>query len=57
MGDIKSDNNSTPSLKGKSLFDYWANTNNAMFLMTWAVAEGKFNSKEYNIAKQKDLGK
>ena len=43
--------------KGKSLYDFWANTNNSMFLMTWAVAEGKFNTKEYNTAKQKDLGK
>jgi|SRR6056300_1037298 hypothetical protein len=26
--------------KGKNLFEYWANKNNPMFLLTWGIAEG-----------------
>ena len=29
--------------------------NNPMFLMTWAVAEGKFDIKKYTDAKRKDI--
>ena len=42
--------------KGKSLFDYWGVKENPMFLMTWAVAEGKFDIKKYNQAKKEDIG-
>jgi hypothetical protein len=42
--------------KGKSLFDYWGVKENPMFLMTWAVAEGKFDTKKYNEAKKADIG-
>ena len=41
--------------KGKSLFEYWANASNPLFLMTWAVAEGKFDSKEYNKRKMEGV--
>jgi len=39
--------------KGKSLFEYWATESNPLFLMTWAVAEGKFDTKEYLKGKEK----
>ena len=41
--------------KGKCLLDFWGNKNNPMFLMTWAVAEGKFDIKKYTDAKRKDI--
>jgi len=31
--------------RGKNLFEYWANPNNPLFLITWDTARG--NSKEY----------
>ena len=39
--------------KGKSLFEYWATESNPLFLLTWAVAEGKFDTKEYLKSKEK----
>lgn len=33
--------------KGQNLYSYWANQNNPMFLLTWGIAEGKFNPQEY----------
>jgi hypothetical protein len=41
--------------KGKSLFSFWGNDNNPMFLLTWGIASGEINSKEYHDAKYKDL--
>ena len=31
--------------RGKNLFEYWANENNPLFLLTWDIAEG--NGKDY----------
>ena len=33
------------TFRGKNLFEYWANSNNPLFLITWDTARG--NSKEY----------
>ncbi len=33
--------------KGQNLYSFWANENNPMFLLTWSIAEGKFNPQEY----------
>ena len=41
--------------KGKCLLDFWGVKENPMFLMTWAIAEGKFDSKKYKEARTKDL--
>lgn len=41
--------------KGKSLYNFWANENNPMFLLTWGIASGEVNAKEYHDAKYKDL--
>ncbi len=39
--------------KGQNLYSYWANGNNPMFLLTWGIAEGKFNPQDYaEIAKK-----
>ena len=43
--------------KGKSLFDYWGVKENPMFLLTWAVAEGKYDSKKYKEAREEAIGK
>jgi len=36
--------------RGKNMFDFWANDKNPLFLLTWAVANGK--GKEYIKAKE-----
>ena len=41
--------------KGKCLLDFWGVKKYPMFLMTWAVAEGKFDIKKYKEARTKDL--
>jgi len=41
--------------KGKSLYNFWANENNPMFLLTWGIASGEINAKEYHDAKYKDM--
>ena len=41
--------------KGKSLYTFWANDNNPMFLLTWGIASGKIKPTEYHDAKYKDL--
>lgn len=38
--------------RGKNLFEYWANPNNPMFLLTWDTVRG--NHKNYIEAKKKD---
>jgi len=38
--------------RGKNLYSYWSNSNNPMFLLTMAIAEGKH--KEYLKAKEQD---
>lgn len=38
--------------KGKNLFDYWANKNNPMFLLTWGIAEG--HGPDLEEAKKRD---
>ena len=40
---------------GQCLLDFWGVKENPMFLMTWAIAEGKFDSKKYKEARTKDL--
>jgi hypothetical protein len=41
--------------KGKSLYAYWANENNPMFLLTKAIAEGSVSPEDYNSAKQQTI--
>lgn len=41
--------------KGKSLFSYWANENNPLFLLTYGIAEGLVDSKQYNEAKRQTV--
>ena len=36
--------------RGKNLYEYWANSNNPMFLLTWDTARG--NGKEYIKARE-----
>ena len=39
--------------KGQNLYSFWANENNPMFLLTWGIASGEVNSKQYvNILKE-----
>lgn len=33
--------------KGKSLFNYWANENNPLFLLTYTISSGDMNNEEY----------
>jgi len=40
--------------KGSNLFEYWANENNPMFLLTQSIASGEADIVKYNEAKQKD---
>jgi len=37
-----------PVYKGSPLFDFWANPNNDVFLMTWAIAEGEISAEEFS---------
>lgn len=39
-----------PIFKGKSLFAYWANENNPMFLLTSGIADGWITPEDYNKA-------
>jgi hypothetical protein len=39
--------------RGKNLFEYWANENNPMFLLTWDTVRG--NHKDYIEAKNATL--
>jgi len=41
--------------KGKSLFSYWANENNPLFLLTYGIAEGLVDSQKYNEAKRQTI--
>lgn len=41
--------------KGNSLYAFWANENNPMFLLTKAIAEGSVSSEDYNSAKQQTI--
>ena len=41
--------------KGSNLFEYWANENNPMFMLTQAIASGDADPVKYNEAKQKDI--
>lgn len=36
--------------KGNNLYEYWANSNNPMFLLNWAISSDSFNVDEYNAA-------
>ncbi len=41
--------------KGKNLYYYWANTNNPIFIITWAIESGEFNPEEFALAMKKDI--
>jgi len=41
--------------KGKNMYSYWANENNALFLLTYGIAEGIVTGNSYNEAKQKTI--
>lgn len=41
--------------KGKSLFSYWANKNNPLFLITQAIAEDTFDMQEYMKLREQTL--
>lgn len=36
--------------KGKNLYEYWANENNPMFLLTYGIATGALQESEENVA-------
>jgi hypothetical protein len=41
--------------KGKNLYYYWANTSNPVFIMTWAIETGRFDSDMFIDAMKKDI--
>ncbi len=41
--------------KGKNLFSFWANTNNPIYIITWAVETGHFDPDEFTNAMKKDI--
>lgn len=41
--------------KGKNLYEYWANDNNPMFLLTTGIVTGELTSEEYNKAKKQSI--
>lgn len=41
--------------KGKSLYSFWANENNPLFLLTYGIAEGLVNPQQYNEAKRQTI--
>lgn len=41
--------------KGNNLYSYWANENNPMFLLNWAISSGEFDVNAYNEAISKDI--
>lgn len=41
--------------KGSNLFEYWANENNPMFMLTQGIASGDADPVKYKQAKQKDI--
>lgn len=40
--------------KGNNLYKYWANENNPMFMLTWAIASGEMNLEEYVSSVKED---
>lgn len=41
--------------KGKSMFSFWANENNPLFLLTYGISEGLVDAKIYNEAKRQTI--
>ena len=41
--------------KGKSLYSYWANENNPMFLLTYGITSGTIKADEYNELKTQSI--
>jgi hypothetical protein len=41
--------------QGKSMFSFWANENNPLFLLTYGIAEGLIDPKKYNEVKKQTL--
>ena len=41
--------------KGKSLYSFWANENNPLFLLTYGIAEGNILGKNYILALNETL--
>jgi hypothetical protein len=41
--------------KGNNLYSYWANENNPMFLLNWAISSGNLDVNAYNEAIAKDI--
>jgi hypothetical protein len=41
--------------KGNNLYSYWANKNNPMFLLNWAISSGELDVTAYNEAIAKDI--
>jgi hypothetical protein len=41
--------------KGKSLYNFWANENNPLFLLTYGIAEGNILGKNYILALNETL--
>lgn len=41
--------------KGKNLFAFWANANNPIYIITWAVELGNINPDDFVSAFQKDI--
>jgi hypothetical protein len=41
--------------KGKNLYHYWANPNNSVFIITWAIVVDKFDPDEFVEAMKRDI--
>lgn len=41
--------------KGKNLYEFWANDQNPMFLLTWSIASGEMNVENYLNSAQQDI--
>lgn len=41
--------------KGKNLYNFWANENNPLFLLTWGIASGEITGEQYVEMKKKSL--
>jgi hypothetical protein len=41
--------------KGKNLYNFWANENNPLFLLTWAIATGEVTGEQYVEMKKNSI--
>lgn len=41
--------------RGKNLYEFWANENNPLFLLTWGIASGNFDKETYQNLKEETV--